>query len=147
MTTFASPVTSYGAAALFLGDTEWRKIGHNTSIRRVSPTTIAARYHYTDVITYHEDGRITFTTGGWMSVTTKVRLNALSPCQVWSEGDGDWAIQGPTGDSARFEDGITMDSELTFQNWKEARFLLRASRARRLDIAADQVAAMTGDPA
>jgi hypothetical protein len=147
MTRFASPVTSFAAADAFLGSKDWRTIGHNTAIRRVSPDRIAARYHYTDVVTYHQDGRITFSTGGWMSVTTKVRLNALSPCQVWSEGDGDWAIQGPTGDAARFEDGVTMDAEMTFQNWKEARFLLRESRARRMAVLDAQDAAANGDSA
>ncbi len=132
MTRFASPVTNFAAADAFLGSKDWRTIGHNTAIRRVGPTTIAARYHDTDVVLYHEDGRVTFSTGGWMSTTTKVRLNALSACSIWSEGDGDWAIMGPTGDSARFEDGVTLDAEGTFQNWKEARYLLRELRARRM---------------
>jgi len=147
MTRFASPVTSFGAAGRHLGSRDSRPIGHNTSVERLSETRIAIRFHSTNVITFHMDGRITFDTGGWWSVTTKVRLNSLSPCQIWSEGDGDWAIQGPTGDGARFEDGITMGADGTFQNWKEARALLRASRARRFAIKDAELAAMTGDSA
>lgn len=131
MTRFASPLRTFGDARCFLGNSDSKRIGHNTDVVRRADDRIAVRYHSTDVITYHSDGRIAFSTGGWYSVTTKVRLNALSPCSVYSEGAGDWAITGPTGDSARFEDGIVLDSELTFQNWKEARFLLRESRARR----------------
>jgi hypothetical protein len=144
MTQFASPVTSFGAAENFLGGKDWRAIGHNTAIIRRSETTIAVLFHSTDVVTFHLDGRVTFNTGGWESVTTKVRMNALSPCSVWSEG-GTWAIMGPSGDSARFEDGVTLDAAGTFQNWKEARFLLRESRARRLAIKDAEIAAWIGE--
>ena len=137
MTRFASPVTSFAAAERFLEagrDPSWRSIGHNTVVHRKSDGTIAILFHSTNVVIFHQDGRITFNTGGWWSVTTKVRLNEFSPCSVWSEGDGDWAIMGPTGDGARFEDGVTMGADGTFQNFKEARFLLRESRARRLAL-------------
>lgn len=147
MTRFAAPVTSFATADAFLGEKDWRSIGHNTAIRRVNSTTIAARYHYTDVVTYHEDGRVAFSTGGWMTSTTKVRLNALSACTIYSV-DGVWEIIAPYGaDGAVFEDGVVLDAEGTFQNWKEARALLRASRARRLEIKDAELAAMTGDSA
>lgn len=45
---------------------------------------MAVRLHNTDVVTYHPDGTATLYTGGWMTVTTKDRINAWSPARVSS---------------------------------------------------------------
>jgi len=132
MARFTDTVTSFEDAEAFLAggrDPHYRVIGHNTAVIRVTRAAIAIRYHSTNVITYHRDGRVSFRTGGWYSVTTKDRLNALSPCRVWSE-KGDWAIDvylgnGIAGDSARFEDGVTLGADGTFQEWKAARWAIK----------------------
>lgn len=122
-------VTNYSEAETFLEggrDPSWRKISHNTVVHRKSHGSIAILYHSTDVITYHMDGRIVFRTGGWYSLTTKVRLNEFSPCRVWSD-KGTWEIDlylgnGRAGDSALFEDGVTLGADRTFQDWKASRW-------------------------
>lgn len=48
-----------------------------TSIREVTPFTYAVRYHNTDVVTYNAE-KITLRTGGWKTVTTKLRMNQAS---------------------------------------------------------------------
>jgi len=37
--------------------------------------TVSVRYHRTDVAIRHPDGSVTLRTGGWLSVTTKRRIN------------------------------------------------------------------------
>ena len=120
-----SSVTTFSEASEFLAggrDPSWRKIGHNTVVHRKSDGSIAVLFHSTNVVTFHKDGRITFNTGGWWSVTTKVRLNEFSPCRVWSEGGGEWGIDVLGGDSAKFEDGVTLGADGTFQDHKAARW-------------------------
>ena len=129
-------VTSYTEAETFLEggrDASWRTIGHNTVVHRLSDGSIAILYHSTNVVVYHQDGRIVFRTGGWYSVTTKVRLNEYSPCRIWSDR-GEWSIDlylgnGRAGDSARFEDGVTLGADRTFQGWKADRWALRQEGA------------------
>jgi hypothetical protein len=51
----------------------------------------AVRLHQTDVVTIHRDGSYTLDSGGWLTVTTKDRINGYAPCQVWSE-KGIWYV-------------------------------------------------------
>lgn len=51
--------------------------GVATSVRHEGGKIIV-RYHYTDVVTIHKDGRVTLDTGGWFTATTKVRMNQAS---------------------------------------------------------------------
>lgn len=58
---------------------ESRKVGNNTYLKRRGDDTIAVRLHDTDVVTYHRNGDIVLDTGGWMTVTTKDRINSFIP--------------------------------------------------------------------
>ncbi len=98
-----------------------RPIACNTRIETRDGDAIAVLYHSTDVVTYYPDGTVVLNSGGWQTYTTKDRFNRFSPMQVWSEGSGIWAAEtGP--DSARFEDGLTMSPDGTFQDWKADRY-------------------------
>lgn len=68
-----------------------RKIGNNTWLERVLETAIAVRLHQTDIVVYYSDGSILLDTGGWMTVTTKARINEFSPFGV-SSTRGEWSV-------------------------------------------------------
>lgn len=75
--------TSYERAARVLGTRDRRKICNNTHLVRRSPTTIAVRHHWTDLVTWHADGMVTLVP--YNSVTSKVRISAAL---------GGWATGG-----------------------------------------------------
>ena len=66
---------------------ERRKLANNTYLERRSLGEIAVRLHSTDILTFHEDGRVVLNSGGWTTVTTKDRMNRYLPdgWHVWSE--------------------------------------------------------------
>lgn len=102
-----------------------RKLANNTYALRsaVGPgrsPVIVIRLHKTNIITFHSDGVVEVTTGGWQTVTTKDRLNNYLPggWRVYSDrgvwywhgadtnstgipfSDGDVINVSPNGDSA-----------------------------------------------
>lgn len=89
-------------------------VGNPTRVYRV-PNMIATdvledqqqlrvRYHWTDVVTYDKPGeyapgvfRVSVSAGGYLTATTKARINQFSPARVWaSKRDGGWWIEWPT---------------------------------------------------
>jgi len=56
-----------------------RKVANNTYLERREGGDIAVRLHSTDVVTFHADGTITLDSGGWLTVTTKARMNDYLP--------------------------------------------------------------------
>jgi len=56
-----------------------QKIGKvATSVKRDADGTLRVTYHHTHVVTVDSNGRITLDHGGWMSATTKTRMNQAS---------------------------------------------------------------------
>jgi hypothetical protein len=98
---FRSDIRSFLSAVNALNGKEWRIIGNNTFMTRVDPDTIAARLHYTDIVTYHRDGRIIVNTGGHKSATTKHRINGLTGVGVYQK-DYNWFLC----DGTPFVDGM-----------------------------------------
>lgn len=122
-------VTSYDLAALFLHTrgkpVPRKKLANNTYVERRNDSTIAVRLHNTDVVTFHQHSpyrpgasgirAITLATGGWLTVTTKDRINTVLP---WpnlrvSSNRGTWEVtlggySNPT-DVVRFTEGITFE--------------------------------------
>lgn len=87
-----------------------RPVGNNTRLQRRSETSIALRYHYTDIVVYHLDERVELNSGGWRTYTTKERLNIYTPVMVY-QTDGEWYVRsGPWGDDSAstivFADGM-----------------------------------------
>lgn len=83
---------TYAAASTLLGSRVSRRIGHNTILQRDprgQTGAIAVRYHTTDVVTLTADGWLEMNTGGWHTVTTWQRINALLP--------GPWRVGSDRG--------------------------------------------------
>jgi len=77
-------INSYGDAARFLAQSPERGTGQRgTKVLRLTPTEIAVRYHQTDVVVYHHpavgDRVATLNHGGWVTPTTRSRMNEYAP--------------------------------------------------------------------
>ena len=78
----------------------------------------AVRLHNTDVVTFHRDGSVTLDSGGWLTVTTKDRMNrylgdrgrVASDRGKWFIYDGSWEKR------IRYFDGIRIASDGTILN-------------------------------
>ena len=105
-----------------------RKVANNTYLERRGDD-IAVRLHATDVVTFHADGTATLNTGGWLTVTTKARMNEWLPGGIsldsvkgrWYlsypghaeyDADGTYLRWAPSErKSIAYADGITLDLE------------------------------------
>lgn len=87
---------TYAAAETLLRKRDSRIIGHNTTLHRTYGGALAVRYHSTDVVTLTADGWLTMRTGGWDTVTTWSRINALLPGRwsVWSRKGSRYLYSG-----------------------------------------------------
>ena len=65
--------------------TEIRPLGNRRAkhiqIIKVNDDTYTCRYYYTDVATFHRDGRIVYQTGGYTTVSTAEIMSALMPAR------------------------------------------------------------------
>jgi hypothetical protein len=69
-----------------------RKIGNNTYIERRGED-FAVRLHNTDILTIRPDDSFVVDTDGWLTVTTKDRLNTFAPRGVQFASDrGQWKV-------------------------------------------------------
>lgn len=70
-----------------------RPLQNNTYAVRRGENCIAVQLHSTDILTFYRDGRVSFNTGGWETVTTKDRINTYAPggWRVYSER-GHWYL-------------------------------------------------------
>lgn len=85
----------YSDAVLKLNGRNTRKIANNTYLERDTVgTDIYVRLHSTRIIAFHDDGTVTYKTGGWHTYTTKDRLNNYGPHNVSVYQDHyDWFIR------------------------------------------------------
>jgi hypothetical protein len=69
-----------------------RKVANHTYVQRRG-ADIAVKLHATDVATFRPDGTVELSTGGWVTVTTKERMNAvLRPGFVISQDRARWYV-------------------------------------------------------
>lgn len=77
-----------------------RKVGNNTYLVRnsgVPGDSIHLKLHHTYILTWYADGRIELNTGGWLTVTTKARINKYLPSgYTISQERGVWYVQQHT---------------------------------------------------
>jgi len=91
-----------------LARTRKRKLGHNTylEVPEIDGDPFAIRFHATRIVTFYSDGRVVLNSGGWLSSTTKERMNRYLPVGAGyiSQDRGEWGVG-----HWRFYDGITYD--------------------------------------
>lgn len=83
-----------------------RTIANNTLEYTAPDGARVIRLHQTDIIRRKGD-KVTLSTGGWQSMTTKERLNTFSPFRVGSH-KGNWTVTTDAG-TFPFSDGCTFD--------------------------------------
>ena len=96
-----------------------RKIANNTYLERRANGNIALRLHNTDVLTFSPNGDVRFDSGGFLTVTTKQRMNEFQDvAKIWSTKGvwylrlGKWWTEEPEQQFA-YADGITVHSNGT----------------------------------
>lgn len=71
---------------------ESRKLARNTYLKRRNGH-IAVQYHATDVVSYYPNGDIVLNSGGWLTMTTKERIDWFTPAWLRvSQNRGVWYI-------------------------------------------------------
>jgi len=92
-------------------------MSYNLEVKRLDNNTFevtypngnkAIRYHHTDIITYHPNGNIIINVNGWLTSTTKERLNNYLPSQ-WriNQINKIWYLAN-NSHSYAYKDGITI---------------------------------------
>lgn len=82
-----------------------RKAANNTTVRLIDGG-VAIRLHSTDIVTINDDGSMVLNSGGWLSVTTKERLNRYTPARI-SQRAGIWYM----ADGSLFYDGMIIEAD------------------------------------
>jgi len=108
--------------ALELSQTRKRKLTHNTYLECNSDGSFGVRLHSTQVVVFHPDGRRVLDSGGWLTVTTKDRMNQClrsysdpqsftiySEKGIWYVATGNYSAGTDT--RWAYEDGFTLHSD------------------------------------
>lgn len=100
-------VRDYASAASYLGKKKGRPLGTGraTRLQRIDEHSIAIQYHWTYVVTYHDDGTITLDNGGYYTVTTKERINQYTNARL-SQMNREWYLGG-----TEFYNGMKIDED------------------------------------
>lgn len=75
---------SFTAAAQVLNGRDSMRLGNNTYLEKHF-CGIAVRLHSTNIVMFHEDGRVALFTGGYYTVTTKERINQFISGRVYQK--------------------------------------------------------------
>jgi hypothetical protein len=101
-----------------------RKIKHKTYATRGCDQDgseyVAIRYHRTEVVRFYADGRTRFDSGGWLTPTTKDRMNLADNYRIWQE-KGYWFVSRDRANAPthRFSDGMTFTQRGRLMNGPE----------------------------
>src|SRR2546430_3496158 len=110
----ATPKT-YQQAVEVLGNRQSLKLGNNTWLEQIDPSTIGVRLHYTHIVQFHIDGRITLHTQSsghtFRTVTTKDRINEFIYGNVYQK-NYDWFYfsRENRGHDVPFTEGMNIGS-------------------------------------
>lgn len=85
-----------------------RKIANNTTVRNLDGGGVAIELHSTDIVIVHENGDVTINSGGWLSVTTKERINRYTNAGI-SQRAGIWYMS----DGSLFYDSMRLKADGT----------------------------------
>lgn len=110
-------ITSYQNGLSFLGGKNERPIAHNTRIE-LDQGFLKIKYHGNPIVELHPD-RIILSSCGWMTSTTKERLNWYIPdgYYIYQES-GIWYIRNRDDDSVMvFQDRVTFHNDNTVSGY------------------------------
>lgn len=84
---------------------ESRKLANNTYLIR-GDNVFHVKLHATNVVTIHDNGLYTLDSGGWLTATTKDRINRFSPARI-SQSKSVWYLS----DGSLFNDGMKVNGD------------------------------------
>lgn len=116
-----------------------RKLAKHTYAERRDNTSIAIRFHNTDIVTFMKNGSIALDSGGWRTVTTMERMNRYLPepyrvrtiSRIWYLSTGGWDRKAM---KAVFADGCVIGKSgklVGFEKMEVVRAKLKESKAIR----------------
>jgi hypothetical protein len=76
---------------IILGKRSKKKLRLNTTLSQKDDNTYVVCFYNTDIVEIRDDGTYTLNHGGWMTVTTKARINEYSPGYI-SQKNGVWYL-------------------------------------------------------
>jgi len=79
-----------------------RKIANNTRGYIEYDGSVSIELHSTKVVVLYPNGLVKLQTGGWMTPTTKDRMNQFGPVSV-RQRKGDWYVMLPCANGCRNE--------------------------------------------
>ena len=71
--------------------THRRTIQNNTRAIRNDDGSVGVQFHETQVVVFFPDGRVKLDTGGWLTMSTRERINRYAPVRVHSD-KGRWMV-------------------------------------------------------
>lgn len=101
-----------------------KPIGNNTRIFERGPGIYAVQLHWTDIITFYENGEVQIDTGGWWTMVTKSRIRDLAGISLYTNRKGERVAQS---DKARLRTarrlakalGITLEPGKWHPKWPD----------------------------
>lgn len=106
--------TTYWTADTLLGKRSTKRLsGTATELCRASDDTIQVIYHWTAVVTFHRDGSVVLSTGGWHTPTTARKMNAC----LYGTG---YVVASDKGTLKLYRNGqwlMDLDKPQTLPNW------------------------------
>jgi signal peptidase I len=87
-----------------------KNVGHKTKLFEEADGSWRVKYHATDVISFNaKDQSYTLNSGGWLTKTTKERINQYLPGDSYiSQKNFEWTVHYE-GESIPFEDGMVLN--------------------------------------
>ena len=97
---------TYTEARELLGSRDARTVDRNTLLLPMPDGSIGLKYHRTVIVRYNEDGTATVDSGGWLTSTTKERMNQALPegFRIFQRAKV-WYVDAPDGSTHEFHDG------------------------------------------
>jgi hypothetical protein len=102
--------TTYDQAGEALKGRPYRTIANNTGLYARTDSSVTLRLHTTDVITFRPDGALVLNSGGWSTVTTKQRINAVIRAHGWNvyAEARVWYVAHRSGATFKFREGFVI---------------------------------------
>mgnify|MGYP005834018917 FL=1 len=90
-----------------LAKTRKRKLANNTYLTVREDGGFGIKLHDTEVVIHYPD-RVVLDSGGWLTVTTKARMNEFTDLRIYQDSY-DWFVDGIVSNtSIPFTDGMTI---------------------------------------
>jgi hypothetical protein len=112
-------VNDYAKAKRYLGSLAARKLANNTYVVELTDNQVGVKLHNTVIVTFWSDGPIGLNSGGYHTVTTKARMNAVLEGTGYSiaQKRGDWWVHDVhTGRNIPYVDGMFLDGDTMRHN-------------------------------